>query len=63
MEIKAWLCPACGRGVAPGVKTCDHGKGEPLDLKGREFAPAIPWLPRDLTPIDPWAPGRTMITD
>jgi hypothetical protein len=20
-----WLCPSCGRGVAPSEKTCDHG--------------------------------------
>ncbi len=20
-----WICPACGKGVAPHVSTCDHG--------------------------------------
>ena len=37
----AWTCPACGRGVAPSEKTCDHG-GQILDLKGREFLPPYP---------------------
>jgi len=22
---QGWTCPACGRGVAPTEKTCDHG--------------------------------------
>lgn len=22
-----WRCPVCGRGVAPGEKSCDHGGG------------------------------------
>lgn len=60
--MKPWTCPACGRGVAPGVKTCDHGNGEPLDLKGREFLPALP----PATPFN-WPrfvpPGRTEIYD
>lgn len=25
MGAEGWLCPSCGRGVAPDQKTCDHG--------------------------------------
>lgn len=25
-----WLCPKCGRGVAPGEKTCEHGNARAL---------------------------------
>ena len=32
-EDKAWACPSCGRGVAPGVQTCDHG-GQALNPFG-----------------------------
>ena len=65
--MKAWTCPACGRGVAPGVQTCDHGGT--LDLKGREFVSHIPAAPffrpgfEPMTPVDPWAPGRYTVTD
>jgi len=24
-----WTCPVCKRGVAPGVKNCDHGAAQP----------------------------------
>lgn len=26
MSNKGWECPVCGKGVAPGEKTCDHGE-------------------------------------
>ena len=38
--MKGWTCPSCGRGVAPDVKTCDHGGV--LDAKGRDFLPPFP---------------------
>lgn len=27
-----WVCSVCGRGVAPGEKTCDHG-GTPAPIR------------------------------
>ena len=31
MTDKPWTCPVCGRGVAPGVETCDHVEEDPVD--------------------------------
>lgn len=42
-----WTCPGCGRGVAPDVKTCDHGGT--VDLKGRDFVP-LPYVPYPSAP-------------
>lgn len=25
MSDRGWICPSCGRGVAPSEKACDHG--------------------------------------
>lgn len=38
---KGWICPSCGRGVAPDQKTCDHGGlgAMPVTL------PVLPVLP------------------
>jgi len=50
--VSAWTCPACGRGVAPSEKTCDHG-GQ-VDLKGREFVP-LPYVPSPtIVPRERW---------
>ncbi len=24
-ESKGWVCPDCGRGIAPYINSCDHG--------------------------------------
>ena len=40
---KAWICPLCKRGVAPGVTTCDHGGSAAAE-------PAPP--PRGPAPLD-----------
>ena len=39
-----WTCPGCGRGVAPGQKTCDHG--------GKAGLPYVPAYP--LPPVIDW---------
>lgn len=39
-----WTCPACGRGVAPGEKTCDHGGLSASPLPGY-FTPAPRIIP------------------
>jgi hypothetical protein len=45
MSDKPWVCPSCGRGVAPGEKTCDHGSAvvDPYST--------TPWIP---TTNPPW---------
>ncbi len=50
-----WICPACGRGVAPGQITCDHGGMNPL-LPFRPVQPSIPIpnpAPYSPTPVIP----------
>lgn len=43
MPETGWICPSCGRGVAPGVTTCDHGNlGKLADPPQRVLPPHWP---------------------
>ena len=43
-ERKPWICPACGRGVAPYKDTCDHGgQATPQITFVPVFVPAPSW--------------------
>jgi hypothetical protein len=50
---EAWVCPACGRGVAPGATTCEHG-GEAMPFKPLPNS-ANPW-PTPYLPLQPYPP-------
>lgn len=45
---EGWVCPVCRRGVAPDVKTCDHG--------AVYSAPVMHGYPSTIIPRPTWWP-------
>lgn len=53
---EGWICPKCGRGVAPGVTHCDHGGtgGFGRYTLPSEWPQWQPWPNRTDTPLPPY---------
>lgn len=47
---KGWECPVCGKGVAPGEKTCDHGNQQVV------YPPVYIPEPYPVYPSPSWPP-------
>lgn len=64
MSDHPWVCPSCNRGVAPGVKFCDHGKVYPESYKDFHIPVPNTPLPLPYTAVDPfrlpWYPIITL---